>query len=594
VTSVPIEQLLTALPSAKRNGSGWHAKCPAHDDKRPSLSISQGDDGRVLVNCHAGCTATAIISALGMTMRDLMPDGNNGNGGTASYAAARPARTFPTAQAAIAELEKRHGGHVARWTYHDIDGKPIGVVVRWEKSGGKDIRPVSHNGSGWIIGGLPAPRPLYHLPDLADADRVFITEGEKAADAAWLIGLTATTSPHGSKSAGKADWGPLAGKQVFVLPDNDPAGQRYADDVVRCLGKLTPAPTVKIVTLPNLPAGGDVVDYTDSRDCVESADIRAEIEALADAAPQCEPPTPDGQPEQGPTIADPLDSAGLETLLQDTIAGTRRNIAWPFDRLTMDARALLPGTLTVLCGGAGSTKSMLISQSCLFWLKACVPCAVFHLEEDREFHLNRALAQIEGNSSLTLDDYVRENPDITLDAYDRRQDLLNDLSACMWDAPNTDLCTLDVIDWVNERAKEGRRIIIVDPITAADNGSEPWHVDRRFVLHTKRIMREHGASLIVVTHPRDGNPKHGGSHLDNIAGGRAYNRFTQSVLMLESLPKPESHSVSASWGSKSVLVNRIITVRKARSGPGAGVKIGYFFDAETLRMAEQGTLLETK
>jgi KaiC/GvpD/RAD55 family RecA-like ATPase len=291
-------------------------------------------------------------------------------------------------------------------------------------------------------------------------------------------------------------------------------------------------------------------------------------------------------------ITKPNDAGGLGDLLQETIDGKRRNIEWPFPELTDMARSLLPGTLTVLCGGAGSTKSMLVSQATLYWQEFGVPFAVFHLEEDREFHLNRALAQIESNSGLTLDDYIRDNPDVVLRAYDRDRELLDDLSNSMWDAPLSDLGTEDMIDWVAERAAEGRRIIIVDPITAADSGREPWAADRRFVLQTKRIMREHGASLIVVTHPRDGNVKGGGNHLDNIAGGRAYNRFTQTVLILESLDKVEQKTVARGFEWQSVSVNRTVTIRKARSGTGVGRSIGFFFDSETLLLTERGAITE--
>lgn len=50
--------------AAVRSGSGWVARCPAHDDRRPSLSINEGEDGRVLVRCHAGCDQSAVIDAL--------------------------------------------------------------------------------------------------------------------------------------------------------------------------------------------------------------------------------------------------------------------------------------------------------------------------------------------------------------------------------------------------------------------------------------------------------------------------------------------------------------------------------------------------
>ena len=58
---------------AKRSGSGWKAFCPAHDDKRPSLWISEGRV-RVLVTCWAGCELDAVLSAKGLTKRDLFPE----------------------------------------------------------------------------------------------------------------------------------------------------------------------------------------------------------------------------------------------------------------------------------------------------------------------------------------------------------------------------------------------------------------------------------------------------------------------------------------------------------------------------------------
>ena len=74
----PTERILSALADRncdpKRNGKGWSARCPAHEDRRPSLSVSEGDDGRALVHCHAGCTVDAICDAVGLRVADLMPD----------------------------------------------------------------------------------------------------------------------------------------------------------------------------------------------------------------------------------------------------------------------------------------------------------------------------------------------------------------------------------------------------------------------------------------------------------------------------------------------------------------------------------------
>ena len=69
--------LLNALVKVKQtNHSTWIACCPAHDDKNPSLAIRQVDDGRTLIHCFAGCSATEILDALGLSFDDLYPAKN--------------------------------------------------------------------------------------------------------------------------------------------------------------------------------------------------------------------------------------------------------------------------------------------------------------------------------------------------------------------------------------------------------------------------------------------------------------------------------------------------------------------------------------
>jgi len=293
----PVELVLSKLPQAKRDGKGWMALCPAHDDRRPSLRVTAGDDGRALVHCHAGCTPEAVVGALGLTLADLMPMNDMESGRRTKFKSTRKLgpdegrrnerRGYATADDAIAEMERRHGPSSARWTYHDAAGEPVGVIVRWDTPVGKDIRPVSKTAKGWIVEGMPQPRPLYRLPELLarPAERVYVTEGEKAADAAASIGLLATTSPHGCESAGKANWRPLAGREVVILPDNDDAGRKYARDVASILVKQDRATRVTIVELPDLPAKGDIYDWLEAHDASEPEALRTRIEALVEATP---------------------------------------------------------------------------------------------------------------------------------------------------------------------------------------------------------------------------------------------------------------------------------------------------------------------
>jgi hypothetical protein len=246
------------------------------------------------MKCHAGCEVSAVLAAIGLKMSDLFPSKD----GTAPIRNGQPkpsGPTFPTANDAVASLERQHGKRSAIWTYHDANGKPVALVIRWDKPGGKEIRPVSLHADGWRIAAMPGQRPLYRLPELAAAKRVIGCEGEKAADAARALGFVATTSAGGAQAASKTDWSPLAGKEVWLLPDNDAPGRKYGDNVAGILAKLTPAPVVRVLNLadhtPGLPDGGDLADVLADEhwcglplgDAADRVDLAALIEQLTEA-----------------------------------------------------------------------------------------------------------------------------------------------------------------------------------------------------------------------------------------------------------------------------------------------------------------------
>lgn len=67
----PIDIALARLEGVTHAGKSFKALCPAHGDKTPSLSIKEGDDGRVLLHCFAGCGIGEIVAAMGLRMSDL-------------------------------------------------------------------------------------------------------------------------------------------------------------------------------------------------------------------------------------------------------------------------------------------------------------------------------------------------------------------------------------------------------------------------------------------------------------------------------------------------------------------------------------------
>lgn len=68
-----LDAILTRLDKVRRSGAGYVARCPAHEDRSPSLSLRETSDGRVLIHCHGGCQSTDVLAALGMGMSDLFP-----------------------------------------------------------------------------------------------------------------------------------------------------------------------------------------------------------------------------------------------------------------------------------------------------------------------------------------------------------------------------------------------------------------------------------------------------------------------------------------------------------------------------------------
>src|SRR4249920_2795109 len=75
-----LDLVLGKLDGVRRQAGYWMARCPAHDDHEASLSISPGKDQPVLVNCHAGCQATDILDAIGLTTADISKPRASANG----------------------------------------------------------------------------------------------------------------------------------------------------------------------------------------------------------------------------------------------------------------------------------------------------------------------------------------------------------------------------------------------------------------------------------------------------------------------------------------------------------------------------------
>lgn len=241
---------------ARRTGTGWAAKCPAHDDRHASLSISEASDGKTLLKCHVGCSFEAILAAKQLTAADC----------------------FPAKAERSTQAERRI---TATYPYHDADGKLLYESVRYFPKDFRQRRPDGAGGWVWNLRGVELV--LFRLPEvLRDVQRgvsILIVEGEKDALALAERGFSATTSPMGSGKWRAHFSETLRGGNCVVVPDNDEPGRSHAEQVAASLNGV--AASVRIVNLPERYNGRPIKD---AFDFFAAGATAAELVALIDAA----------------------------------------------------------------------------------------------------------------------------------------------------------------------------------------------------------------------------------------------------------------------------------------------------------------------
>jgi putative DNA primase/helicase len=491
------------------NLRGCTAKCPAHEDNRNSLSVSLGDDHRLLLHCHAGCSTEAICNRLRVAASDLFRT----PAFSTSVKAASPApndRKFSTAKECLQSLESNRGKASAKYEYRDANGEPVGLIARWDHPDGKkDILPISRNGSGWHMAGMNEPRPLYQLVELKDARRVYVVEGEKCVDALRALGLIATTSPHGANSADKADWSSLAGLQVVILPDNDTPGEKYARTVAGILHRQAPAATVRVVSIPGLGPKQDVYDFIEEKRAAGMGDdgIRLVIEAMAAAAPIVLPRDKRERPE--------ITTRLRATRLSDVMPA---RVRWLWEG------RIPQGKLSLLSGDPGLGKSFLTLD-----LTAHVTCGLSWPD-------GAPGPEAGGVILFSAEDDVTDTIRPRLDAAGADVSRVIAVNGVDWAGSESQVSGTRSVDFARDlpmlrhlaTENPGVRLIIVDPISAycgktdSHNNAEV----RAMLAPLAEMAAELGIAVVAVTHLAKGS---GGKALYRSMGSLAFAAAARAV-----------------------------------------------------------------
>lgn len=276
------EEIAKQLGNAKKVNGQWLASCPVpghgrgNGDKNPSLSISEGPDGKALFHCHGGCDQSTVFSV--MRERGYLPELEGRN--VEPLALIKPITR---------QLEQE-------WHYSDEEGVTLFIKQRFRTADakGKDYKLIKVDEAGRRHATLGDARIVpYKLPELRDAVSkgryVYLTEGEKAADAIISLGSVATSSHAGSGTWPDAITEYFAGANVVILPDNDVPGWKYAK---KAAAKLLPvAKSVRVVDLGGEDLGDDAFEwiYSQGKTRQDLADL-VKAQAPIDAADEVQAP----------------------------------------------------------------------------------------------------------------------------------------------------------------------------------------------------------------------------------------------------------------------------------------------------------------
>jgi putative DNA primase/helicase len=219
----------------RKTSSGWDTLCPAHDDRHPSLSICDGDEGRILVKCRVGCDQSRVIEAL--KDRGLWPNGSaNGHAGNNS----RPGLTLES-------FANAKGFEVSFLSQCGVTEEKGGLIFHYLLMNGQ--RAARQKIRIALTGAKPKPfiwnsakgRPtVYGLWRLSDACKagvadLFLVEGESDALTLWLYGFTARGIP-GADNCKLLQAPHVAGfRRVFIIRENDGGGEIFEKG---CIGRL--------------------------------------------------------------------------------------------------------------------------------------------------------------------------------------------------------------------------------------------------------------------------------------------------------------------------------------------------------------------
>lgn len=500
------------------------ARCPAHEDRVSSLSVGEGEEGRVLVRCFAGCTVEMIANALGLELADLFSENGSEPG------AASPPRLAVTEKdvahwhdalmgsekllarldelrgwtpQALVELELGFDGERVTFPYRDSDHRLVGL-------GRYHPNPKRRADGPKLKADAGSRRQLFPAPERVAGD-LWLVEGEPDAVRLNSIGLPTVGVP------GVKGWRPewaerFRERRLVVCFDCDRAGREAAGGVVADLART--AAGVRLLDLdPAREDGFDVSDFlARAKTEAERTEARGLILDVAHRTPVVgSPPAP---PQNG-AIAIPASSV------------RRERVAW-----------LLPGLVpkrgvTLFAGNPGIGKSQ--------WT-----CFVAGQVSRGELTEEPAVTLM-----VTAEDSLTATVRPRLEAVGADLDRVRFVQMKREGVDEGLTLPDDVGELDRLVAETGARLVVIDPLTAHLTGSvDSWRDQsvRRALAPLQLLAEKHTCGVVAVAHL---NKASSSDPLLRIGGSIGFQGAARSILLFGRDPDDEA----GEKGRRRVLVH---------------------------------------
>ena len=555
------QDLIDTLTTAGAKFKGTSCTCPFHKDKNPSAGIYQASTNTWRFKCQVcdyNFDNIGVKAKLtGKTPEEILAEENGG----------KKVKTYSEDQ--IRSIFSPEKGFKYLHEYKSEKGNITHMVaIKYAQNGSKEVRQISSYGFSFRLGNS-GERPLFNLDQFKNNDRVVLVEGEKCCLALNYIDVFASTCMGGASSVSKCDLSPLKGKEVIIWPDNDESGIKYAKDLKESLKKI--GVESGILELDGLGLGHkeDSADYvaTMLKDGFKPKEINEEIETILATC----------------KISDPLDDFFInhrENLNSGVLRSVK--IGWP----ALESTGWMNGgAITIVCASPGSGKSWFVHNLAVKCLEQNIPVSNIQLEDSKNSHLCRGVRAKFG-INLGDPDNFNDSDFGRLREVDKDCRFTKKLNNSLIKPEGEEFKLLNILKKIEERIKQGDKVIIVDSVSIAEKGSKIWEEDAKFCNGVNELCQKKlDVRIVLVTHPKSGMAKD--LSMDSLSGGQSYQRMSHAILYINKIQKAVRPYKINGFMDQSEANSEII-ILKARNAKSRMEENRVLFDFSNAKFNELG------